>query len=112
MFNTLFIIAAIVEIPLVALFLKFYWPDRSVKSFTTKVFCSLIFVVLGVMAFVFFGIFYRKLPYEKMYVNETAEEQERLEREAEQAKLQAKIDAKKAEIRARKAKEKEEQNNG
>ena len=37
MFTTLFIIAAVVEIPLVALFLKFYWPDRSIKSFSTKV---------------------------------------------------------------------------
>ena len=50
MFNTLFIAAAIVEIPLVALFLKFYWPDRSIKSFTTKVICSLIFVLCGIFA--------------------------------------------------------------
>lgn len=50
MFEILFIIAAIVEIPLVALFLKFYWPDRSIKSFSTKVVCSLIFVLLGVFA--------------------------------------------------------------
>ena len=50
MFTTLFIIAAIAEIPLVALFLKYYWPDRSKKSFTTKVVCSLIFVLLGVFA--------------------------------------------------------------
>lgn len=50
MFTTLFIIAAVVEIPLVALFLKFYWPDRSIKSFSTKVICSLIFVLCGVFA--------------------------------------------------------------
>ena len=50
MFNTLFIIAAIVEIPLVALFLKFYWPDRSIKSLTTKIICSLIFVLSGIFA--------------------------------------------------------------
>ena len=50
MLNTLFIILCVVEVPLVALFLKYYWPDRSVKSFTTKVICSLIFVVLGVLA--------------------------------------------------------------
>lgn len=50
MLNALFIILCVVEVPLVALFLKFYWPDRSIKSFTTKVFCSLIFVVLGVLA--------------------------------------------------------------
>ena len=50
MFNILFIILCVVEVPLVALFLKYYWPDRSVKSFTTKVICSLIFVALGVIA--------------------------------------------------------------
>lgn len=50
MFNILFIIAVVIEIPLVALFLKYYWPDRSVKSFTTKVICSLIFVLCGVFA--------------------------------------------------------------
>ena len=48
--NVPFIVLAIIEVPLVALFLKFYWPDRSIKSFTTKVFCSLIFVLLGVIA--------------------------------------------------------------
>lgn len=48
--NILFVVLAIIEVPLVALFLKFYWPDRSIKSFTTKVFCSLIFVVLGIIA--------------------------------------------------------------
>ena len=78
----------------------------------TSIMMSIIFIVLGVVAFVFFAIFYRKLPYEKIYVNEAAEEQERLEREAKEAELQAKIDAKKAEIRARKAKEKEEKLNG
>lgn len=50
MFNILFIIAVVIEVPLVALFLKFYWPDRSVKSFTTKVVCSLIFVLCGIFA--------------------------------------------------------------
>ena len=50
MFNTLFIIGAIAEIPLVALFLKFYWPDRSIKSFTTECICSLTFVLLGIFA--------------------------------------------------------------
>ena len=50
MFKILFLIALVVEIPLVALFLKFYWPDRSIKSFTIKIFCSLIFVLLGVFA--------------------------------------------------------------
>ena len=50
MFNILFIVAAVAEIPLVALFLKFYWPDRSIKSFTTKCICSLVFVLCGVFA--------------------------------------------------------------
>ena len=50
MFNILFIIAVVVEIPLVALFLKYYWPDRCKQSFITKVICSLIFVLCGVFA--------------------------------------------------------------
>ena len=50
MFNILFIVAAVAEIPLVALFLKYYWPDRSIKSFTTKCICSLVFVLCGVFA--------------------------------------------------------------
>lgn len=50
MLNALFIILCVIEVPLVALFLKFYWPDRSIKSFSTKVVCSLIFVLLGVLA--------------------------------------------------------------
>ena len=50
MFNILFIIAVVVEIPLVALFLKYYWPDRCKQSFITKVVCSLLFVLMGVFA--------------------------------------------------------------
>lgn len=50
MFNILFIIAAVVEVPLVALFLKYYWPDRCKQSFITKVICSLLFVLMGVFA--------------------------------------------------------------
>lgn len=50
MLKILFIILAVIEVPLVALFLKFYWPDRSKKTFITKVICSLIFVLLGVFA--------------------------------------------------------------
>ena len=50
MFKILFAIGVVAEIPLVALFLKYYWPDRSKKSFATKVVCSLIFVLLGVFA--------------------------------------------------------------
>ena len=50
MFKILFIVAAVAEIPLVALFLKYYWPDRSKKSFATKTVCSLLFVLCGVFA--------------------------------------------------------------
>jgi uncharacterized membrane protein YhhN len=50
MFNILFIIAAVVEVPLVALFLKYYWPDRCKQSFITKVICSLLFVLMGIFA--------------------------------------------------------------
>ena len=50
MFNILFIIAAVIEVPLVALFLKYYWPDRCKQSFITKVVCSLLFVLMGVFA--------------------------------------------------------------
>lgn len=50
MFNILFIIAAVIEVPLVALFLKYYWPDRCKQSFITKVICSLLFVLMGIFA--------------------------------------------------------------
>lgn len=50
MFKILFIALTVIEVPLVALFLKFYWPDRSKKSFITKLVCSIIFVLLGVFA--------------------------------------------------------------
>ena len=50
MFDILFIIAAVIEVPLVALFLKYFWPDRCKQSFITKTFCSLIFVLCGVFA--------------------------------------------------------------
>ena len=50
MFKILFLIAVVVEIPLVALFLKFFWPDRCKQSFITKIFCSLVFVLCGIFA--------------------------------------------------------------
>lgn len=50
MFKILFLIGVVVEVPLVALFLKYYWPDRCKQSFITKCICSLIFVLLGVFA--------------------------------------------------------------
>lgn len=50
MFNILFIVAVVAEIPLVALFLKYYWPDRCKQSFVTKCVCSLLFVLCGIFA--------------------------------------------------------------
>ena len=76
----------------------------------TSILMSTLFIVGGVLAFIFFAIYYRKLPYEKLYVNEEADLLERQEQERKEAELQDKIAAKKAEIRARKAKEKEENN--
>lgn len=68
----------------------------------TSILMSIIFIVGGVFAFVFFGIYYRKVPYDKIYTNvalDAYEEEQRLKHEEE---LNAKIAAKKAEIRARK----------
>lgn len=50
MFKTLFIICAVLEVALVPLFLKYYWPDRTKKSFATKTVCSLLFCLCGVFA--------------------------------------------------------------
>lgn len=50
MFKILFIICAVLEVGLVPLFLKFYWPDRTKKSFATKTVCSLLFCLCGVFA--------------------------------------------------------------
>lgn len=50
MFKILFVAAVVAEIPLVALFLKYYWPDRCKQSFITKVICSILFVLCGIFA--------------------------------------------------------------
>ena len=73
----------------------------------TSMLMSGIYVLIGVALIVFSAIYYRNMPYEKIYVNEAAEEAERLEKEKHDQELQEKIEAKKAEIRARKAKGKE-----
>lgn len=73
----------------------------------TSILMSILFIIGGIVVFVFFAIYYRKLPSELLYVNVEAEAIEEEERKAKEAELQAKIEAKKAEIRARKAKEKE-----
>ena len=77
-------------------------------SIRTSILMSAIYIAIGVIVFVFAAIYYRNMPYEKIYVNEAAEEAERLEKEKHDQELHAKIEAKKAEIRARKAKEREE----
>lgn len=50
MFKILFILSVVLEIIFVPIFLKFYWPGRTVKSFSTKVVCSLLFCLCGVFA--------------------------------------------------------------
>ena len=46
----LFILCVVLEVALVPLFLKYYWPDRTKKSFATKTACSLLFCLCGVLA--------------------------------------------------------------
>lgn len=50
MFKVLFIIAALAEIPLVTYFLKIYWPNRTIKTLTAKMICSVVFVLCGIFA--------------------------------------------------------------
>ncbi len=50
MFEILFIVAALAEIPLVAWFLKIYWPKRTIHTMTRKIICSSLFVLCGVFA--------------------------------------------------------------
>lgn len=50
MYKILFIVCAVLEVALVPLFLKYYWPDRTKKSFATKTVCSLLFCLCGVFA--------------------------------------------------------------
>jgi len=68
----------------------------------TSILMSILFIVGGVVAFIFFAIYYRKLPAEKLYVNEAAEAYEAELKRKHDEELEAKIQAKKAEIRARK----------
>ncbi len=72
----------------------------------TSILMSIIYIVIGVAVFVFAAIYFRKLPYEKIYVNEAAERLEQQQKEEHDRLLNEKIEAKKAEIRARKALEK------
>ena len=76
----------------------------------TSIQMSIAFIVLGVVGIIVAGIYYRKVPFEKIYINEKQEAIILKEKEEHDRILQEKIDAKKAEIRARKAKEKGEIN--
>lgn len=71
----------------------------------TSILMSIIYIIIGVAVFVFAAIYFRKVPYEKIYINEKEEEKERKEKEEHDRILQEKIAAKKAQIRERKAKE-------
>lgn len=79
-------------------------------GFRTSIFMSIIYVVVGLAFFIFGAIYYRKVPYEKIYINEKMEAIEQEEKAKHDQELQEKIEAKKAEIRARKAKEREQNN--
>ena len=76
----------------------------------TSIQMSAAFIALGIALFVFAGIYFRKVPYEKIYINEVEEAKALAIQEEKDKILQEKIAAKKAEIRARKAKEKGEIN--
>ena len=76
----------------------------------TSVQMSAAFIALGIALFVFAGIYFRKVPYEKIYINEVEEAKALAIQEEKDKILQEKIAAKKAEIRVRKAKEKGEIN--
>lgn len=71
----------------------------------TSILMSALFIIGGIIAFIFFGIFYRKMDYNKIYINEVEEVKEKELKLKHDAELEAKIQAKKAEIRARKEKE-------
>lgn len=46
----LFVLAVVLEFVFVPLFIKYGWPDKCVKSLTTKMISSTLFVLLGVLA--------------------------------------------------------------
>ena len=70
----------------------------------TSIQMSAAFIALGVALFVFAGIYFRKVPYEKIYINEVEEAKALAIQEEKERLLQEKIAIKKAEIRARKEK--------
>ena len=74
----------------------------------TSIFMSILYIVLGVALFVIFGLIYRKKSLEEGYRNDKYELAIAKEKEEKERILNEKIEAKKAEIRARKAKEKQD----
>jgi len=75
------------------------------QTFGSSMIMSIIYIVVGALIFIYALVRYFKVPFEKIYINEAAELLEKEKEEAHEKELQAKIEAKKAEIRARKAKE-------
>ena len=71
---------------------------------------SIAYIVLGLLIIIVSAIIYRKVPYEKIYIKESEEVKERALQDEKDRILKEKIEAKKAEIRARKALEKGENN--
>ncbi|MBQ7294719.1 MAG: hypothetical protein IJW86_00840 [Clostridia bacterium] len=55
MFKILFILCVVLEVIFVPIFLNYYWPGRTKKSFATKTVCSLLFCLCGVFAMKFTG---------------------------------------------------------
>lgn len=71
---------------------------------------SIAFIALGIVIIVVSAIYFRKVPFEKIYINESEEAKAKAIQDEKDRILNEKIEAKKAEIRARKALEKGENN--
>ena len=69
----------------------------------TSMLMSIIYIIIGIALIVFAAIYYRKVPFEKIYVNEKEEEKELLLKKQHDEELNDKIMRKKEEIRKRKA---------
>ncbi len=50
MLKILFVLCVVLEAVFVPVFLKYYWPGRSKKSFATKIVCSSLFCICGALA--------------------------------------------------------------
>ena len=76
----------------------------------TSILMSIIYIILGVGLFIFAMIYYRNKTLEEGYRNEEYEAKILKQKEEDEAILNKQIEEKKAEIRQRKLKEKEENN--